>query len=131
MGGVRIASSPLTEQFQVTDAAILKDKSFIPDISELWKPNTDLFFGIANDYIEHLSAVRELTPEQIKHAQSAISRLPNLLSYQFVALTLAATVDAEMIAEVFARINGKGKKLNQADFIMILMSLSGTKAAPR
>jgi hypothetical protein len=119
---IRIAFSPLTERFEVTDAAILKDKSFIPDISELWKPETDLF-GIANSYIEQLSAVRELNQEQIKLAQSAIGRLHNLLSYQFVALTLASTVDAETIAEVFVRINGEGKKLNQADFIMTLMSV--------
>jgi hypothetical protein len=119
---IRIAFSPLTERFEVTDAAILKDKSFIPDISELWKPETDLF-SIANGYIEGLSAVRELTPEQIKHAQSAIGRLHNLLSYQFVVLTLSSTVDAETIAEVFVRINGEGKKLNQADFIMTLMSV--------
>lgn len=119
---IRIAFSPLTERFEVTDAAILKDKSFIPDISELWKPSTDLF-GIANSYIDQLSQVRELTAEQIKQAQSSIGRLHNLLSYQFVALTLAATVDAETIAEVFVRINGEGKKLNQADFIMTLMSV--------
>ncbi|MFM2273845.1 MAG: hypothetical protein RL702_2910 [Pseudomonadota bacterium] len=86
---IRIAFSPLTERFEVTDAAILKDKSFIPDISELWRPDTDLF-GIANSYIEQLSAVRELTAEQIKHAQTAIGRLHNLLSYQFVALTPVA-----------------------------------------
>jgi hypothetical protein len=64
----------------VTDAAIVKDKSFIPDISELWKYETDLF-SIANNFVEQLSAVRDLTPEQIKHAQSAISKLHNLLSY--------------------------------------------------
>lgn len=119
---IRIAFSPLTERFEVTDAAILKDKSFISDISELWRPNTDLF-GIANGYIEQLSAIRELTPAQIKQAQSAIGRLHNLLGYHFVALTLSATVDAETIAEVFVRINGEGKKLNQADFIMTLMSV--------
>lgn len=119
---IRIAFSPLTEKFEVTDAAILKDKSFIPDISELWKPETDLF-SIANNYVEQLSTVRALTPEQIRHAQSAIGKLHNLLGYQFVALTLASSVDAETIAEVFVRINGEGKKLNQADFIMTLMSV--------
>lgn len=119
---IRIAFSPLTEKFEVTDAAILKDKSFIPDISQLWKPEVDLF-SFANSYIEQLSAIRDLAPDQIKHAQSAIGRLHNLLSYQFVALTLASSVDAETIAEVFVRINGEGKKLNQADFIMTLMSV--------
>ena len=40
---IRIAFSPLTERFEVTDAAIMKDKSFIPDISELWRPEANLF----------------------------------------------------------------------------------------
>lgn len=119
---IRIAFSPLTERFEVTDAAILKDKSFISDISELWKPETNLF-SVANSYVAQLSVIRELTPEQITHAQSAIGKLHNLLSYQFVALTLASSVDAETIAEVFVRINGEGKKLNQSDFIMTLMSV--------
>lgn len=119
---IRIAFSPLTERFEVTDAAILKDKSFIPDISELWRPETDLF-SVADSYVEQLKAIRELMPEQVKAAKSAISKLHNLLSYQFVALTLASSVDADTIAEVFVRINGEGKKLNQADFIMTLMSV--------
>lgn len=46
-----------------------------------------------------------------------------MLHYSFVALTLSSTVEAETIAEVFVRINGKGKALNQADFIMTLMSV--------
>lgn len=119
---IRIAFSPLTERFEVTDAAILKDKSFISDISELWKPETDLF-SVANKYIGELSGLRQLTADEVKHAQSAIGRLHNLLSYQFVALTLASTVDPETIAEVFVRINGEGKKLNQSDFILTLMSV--------
>lgn len=41
----------------------------------------------------------------------------------FVALTLGSNVNAETIAEVFVRINGEGKKLNQADFILTLMSV--------
>lgn len=119
---IRIAFSPLTERFEVSDAAISKDKSFIPDISELWKADTDLF-SVAGAYIAELAKVRELTPDQIQRAQSAIARLQNLPQYQFVALTLSATVEAEIIADVFVRINGEGKKLNQADFIMTLMSV--------
>ena len=38
-------------------------------------------------------------------------------------LEIIASVDVETIADVFVRINGEGKKLNQADFIMTLMSV--------
>lgn len=119
---IRIAFNPLAERFDVADAAVLKDKAYIPDISCLWKPGVDLF-EIADQYISGLSTVRELTPEQIKKARSAISKLRNLPDFQFVALTLSPSVDAETIAEVFVRINGEGKKLNQSDFIMTLMSV--------
>jgi hypothetical protein len=119
---IRIAFNPLAERFDVADAAVLKDKNYIPDVSVLWQPGTDLF-EIADGFIDELTKVRALEPAQIKSIRSAIGRLHKLPDYQFVALTLASTVDAETIADVFVRINGEGKKLNQSDFIMTLMSV--------
>lgn len=119
---IKIAFNPLSERFDVADAATVKDRSYIPDISILWQPGTDLF-EIADQYIEGLREGRELTSDQIKGAKTAINRLQKLPDFQFVALTLASTVDAETIADVFVRINGEGKKLNQSDFIMTLMSV--------
>lgn len=119
---IRIAFSPLAERFEVADAAILKDKAFIPDISELWKPGTKLI-SFAKNFIEALGASRALSEAEKGHIEESISRLFNLPQYQFVALTLAATVDARTIAEVFVRINGEGKKLNQSDFLLTLMSV--------
>ena len=119
---IRIAFNPLSERFDVVDAAIVKDKAFIPDVSELWKPGTKLI-PFARAFISDLSATRDLTKDETERIEDAISRLHNLTQYQFVVLTLAATVDAETIADVFVRINGEGKKLNQADFIMTLMSV--------
>jgi hypothetical protein len=106
----------------VADAAIAKDKAYISDISILWKAEANIF-EIADKYQKSLSEVRELTQEQIKKAQNAINRLRTIIDYQFVALTLSSSVQAETIAEVFVRINGEGKKLNQSDFIMTLMSV--------
>ncbi|MCU0836003.1 MAG: DUF262 domain-containing protein [Chromatiaceae bacterium] len=40
---IEIAFSPLTEKFEVADAAIRRDKTFIPNISVQWNPETDLF----------------------------------------------------------------------------------------
>ncbi len=119
---IRIAFNPLSERFDVADAAIAKDKSFIPDISELWKPGTNIF-AFAALFLEQLSATRELTDKERVQIQTSIGRLHSLPQYQFTALTLSASVGAEVIADVFVRINGEGKKLNQADFIMTLMSV--------
>lgn len=119
---IHIAFNPLSERFDVADAAILKDKSYIPDISKVWELGADLF-EIADNYVDSLKEVRDLSPEEVKKAKASISKLQKLPDFQFVALTLASSVDVETIAEVFVRINGQGKKLNQADFIMTLMSV--------
>ncbi len=121
-GPIRIAFNPLTERFDVPDATTSKDKAYIPDISFLWRKGADLF-SIARTFMEDLEATRDLTAAERKRIETSISRLFNLPQYQFTALTLSATVGAETIAEVFVRINGSGKKLNQSDFIMTLMSV--------
>jgi len=119
---IRIAFNPLQARFDVTDASIVKDKAYIPDISELWKPEVNVF-EFAGRFIEDLKQVRDLSPDEISRAQSAIGKLHALPQYTFTALTLNSSLDAETVAEVFVRINGEGKKLNQADFIMTLMSV--------
>ncbi len=71
-----------------------------------------------------------MTGEEISKTQSSIGKLRSLLQYSFTALTLNSLVDVETVAEVFVRINGQGKKLNQADFIMTLMSVFWDEGAP-
>jgi hypothetical protein len=119
---IRIAFNPLHERFDVTDASIVKDKAYIPDISELWKPGINAF-QFASQFIDELKKIRVLSNEEINRAQTAIGKLHGLPQYSFTALTLSVAVDVETVAEVFVRINGEGKKLNQADFIMTLMSV--------
>lgn len=119
---IRIAFNPLDERFDVLDASIVKDKAYIPDISALWDPKVGLFDFVAA-YLSGLGTVRTLTTEEVSRAQNAIGRLYNLPNYSFTVLTLNASIGAETVAEVFVRINGEGKKLNQSDFIMTLMSV--------
>ncbi len=119
---IQIAFNPLTARFDVADAAIKKDRAFVPDISVLWA--SDFKAGsFRRAFLDQLRMVREISPQEEETIEDAISNLRNLLGYGFVALTLDSSVDEETIAEVFVRINGKGKALNQADFIMTLMSV--------
>ncbi len=120
---IEIAFSPLSERFAVADAAIRKDKAYIPDISVIWRPGAKLLSFAKNFITELAKTPRELTSEQLDRIEDSLSRLHNLPQYQFVALELIASVDIETVADVFVRINGEGKKLNQADFIMTLMSV--------
>jgi hypothetical protein len=119
---IKIAFNPLEEKFEVIDAAIRRDKSFIPDISVLWNENTDLF-EVVDKYLEGLSSSREVTPEESKKIKKSISKLQGLLSFPFTALELLPDIDEEAVSDVFVRINSKGTPLNQADFILTLMSV--------
>jgi len=40
---IEIAFDPLHENFEVADAAIRRDRSFVPDISALWRNDGDIF----------------------------------------------------------------------------------------
>jgi uncharacterized protein with ParB-like and HNH nuclease domain len=119
---IKIAFNPIEEKFQVSDAAIIRDKTFIPDISVLWDENTDLF-EVVDNYLEGLSASREITLDENKAIKKSISKLQGLLSFPFTALELLPDVDEEAVSDVFVRINNQGTPLNQADFILTLMSV--------
>ena len=119
---IQIAFNPLSGRFDVADAAIRKDRAFIPDISILWRPDFRAS-AFKRSFLKDLRDVRDLSDDEAERIEDAIDHLKNLLHYSFVALTLASSVDEATIAEVFVRINGKGKALNQADFILTLMSV--------
>lgn len=119
---IQIAFNPLVEIFEVADAAIRRDKSYLPDISSLWSEKTDLF-EVVEDYLEGLTSTREVNEEEKKQARKAISNLHGLLSFPFTALELDANISEEDVSDVFVRINSKGTPLNQADFILTLMSV--------
>ena len=119
---IQIAFNPLEEKFEVVDAAILRDKAFLPDISILWSDKTDVF-EILDNYLEGLASSREVAGYEKKKIKKSITGLQNLLSFPFTALELAADIDEEAVSDVFVRINSKGTPLNQADFILTLMSV--------
>ncbi len=117
---VRIAFNPLEERFEVADAAIRRDKAFIDDISVVW---TDSMFTVANDYLDGLTSTREVDADTVIRIQHAIQRLHSLEQFSFTVLELAASVPEEAVSDVFVRINSEGTQLNQADFILTLMSV--------
>ena len=119
---IRIAFDPVKEKFAVTSPPIERDRSFIPDISKLWNEDTHLF-QFAEGFVDGLRSVREVSDEEVKRVQDSIVKLKGLPAFQFTALQLSADVSEEDVAEVFVRINSEGKPLNEADFILTLMSV--------
>lgn len=119
---IHIAFNPLEETFEVTDAAIRRDRSYIPDISVLWSSETDVF-EVVDGYLDNLAEAREVTEEETRKVRKAVQKLQSLLSFPFTALELVSDIDEEDVSEVFVRINSKGTELKQSDFILTLMSV--------
>jgi len=119
---IYIAFNPITEQFRVTDAASRKNPEYIPDISLIWSPETDIF-ELADNYLTSLKAYREVSLDEQKNIKKAINNLNNLQNYPFTALEISSVANEEQVAEIFVRVNSKGTSLNQADFILTLMSV--------
>jgi len=124
---IEIAFRPVDGKFEVCDAAIRRDPEYLPNISELFAISASQY-EIVGKYLAGLAAYREkngkeFPDEERKACEQALQRLFNLTSFPFTTLQLSASIDEEQVAEVFVRINSKGKTLNQADFILTLMSV--------
>ena len=59
--------------------------------------------------------------------EERIDRVRDLRDFRFQVIELGAGADEEQVAEIFVRINSEGVQLNQADFILTLMSVHWEK----
>ncbi len=123
---IRIAFRPADETFEVTDAAIEKDPEFLPDITALWddgyRPTLRRFLARLGE-----SRVDGLTEAEEDALEDRIDRVYDLQNFRFQVVELNASADEEQVADIFVRINSEGVKLNQADFILTLMSVHWEK----
>jgi len=119
---IYIAFRPRDQKFEVTDAATRRDPEFISDISQLWSGSLSRNRFVKN-FIRQLGNHRHLDENEEDELSENIDRLYDLQNYPFRALELSSAVDEENVADVFVRINSKGTTLNQADFILTLMSV--------
>ena len=119
---IKIAFHPLSEKFEVSNAAIEKDAEWIPDISILWQPDTKPH-AFKRKFLEKLGKRRPLTAEEEDIIHERIDRLIKLEEYPLTALEISSSVDEDKVSEIFVRINSKGTPLNQANFILTLMSV--------
>jgi hypothetical protein len=120
---LRIAFKPATGQFEVANSASDIDPEFVSDISEIWTSPAGAFAFISN-FLDRLAAARTVSTEDSRVLSEALGRLQSLPSYMFTAIELPAELDVEQVSDVFVRVNSKGTQLNQADFILTLLSVS-------
>lgn len=123
---IRIAFRPDEEVFEVADAAIERDPTFIPDITALW---SDGYRTTSRRFLRRLREAREepLTEAEEDELDNRINRVHDLRDFPFQVVELGAAAQEEQVAEIFVRINSEGVKLNQADFILTLMSVHWEK----
>lgn len=117
---IRIAFRPQSGTFAVPDATTERDPEYILDISDVFNRPTHKTIG---EYLKRLRTSREVPDVEEEHVADAIGRLAGLTNFPFIALELSQQCSEEQVADVFVRINSEGKKLNQSDFILTLMSV--------
>ncbi len=119
---IQIAFNPLSDRFDVASAATKNDPSFIDNVTPVLSGSRNLIAAY-NDYVSRLEKTRRVTDAERVAVEEALGRLQGLSTFPLTALQLASNVKEEDVAEVFVRINSTGKPLNQADFILTLMSV--------
>lgn len=119
---IEVAFNPKICRFEVADAAIRRDPDWISNISSLWSSGQSSW-TLVNDYLAQASKKGELSGEEKEQVSHNLDRLFDLQKYPFTALEIAPSVDEEQVADIFVRINSEGVKLNQADFILTLLSV--------
>lgn len=108
---IRIAFNPITKVFEVSNPAIVKDASWIPDIAVIFDSHTKLF-DLVNGYCDKNSGTNK---EEIFRS---IELLRGITSNQIGLIELAPDLDIDTVTEIFIRVNSAGVPLNQADFAM-------------
>jgi hypothetical protein len=123
---IRIAFRPEDEAFEVADAAIDHDPEFIPDITALW---ADGHRTTVREFLRRLGEARDepLADTHQDELEERIDRVRDLRDFRFQVVELGSSADEEQVAEIFVRINSEGVQLNQADFILTLMSVHWEK----
>lgn len=116
---IKIAFNPIKEKFEVKNPAILKDKEWVPDISNIINGTEDLF-DLVPKYLEK-------NPEADKtQIRKAFTNLLNIPKKQIGLIELAPDLEIEVVTEIFIRINSQGVVLSQADFAMSKIAANET-----
>ena len=105
------ATSEDEEIFKVQDNAILKDKKWIADIAEIFKPDFDQW-GFVNEYCKINPGINGSQMNKV------LMRLLDIKNRQIGVISLDKDLNIDEVTEIFIRINSQGAKLNQADFAM-------------
>jgi len=116
---IRIAFHPQEERFEVTNSAILKDVTWLPDVSTVFNPSTSVY-NLVTDYCVSNSGISQ----DVVFAK--IEKLRSITNNHVGIIELADDLDIETVTEIFIRVNSAGTELSQADFAMSKIAVNET-----
>ena len=112
---IKISFNPLAtdddELFKVQDNAILKDKKWIADIADVFKPDFK-----RGSFVSHYCELNSEIDSDRLH--DILDNLIGIKNRQIGVITLDKELTIDEVTEIFIRINSQGAKLNQSDFAM-------------
>lgn len=106
-----ISENPDAELFAVQTPAHLKSKRWIPDIADVFKSDFSSFKFIHQYVMDN----PEMDEEDLHRV---IESLKNLQHCNIGVIELDASLDIDIVTDIFIRINSKGTALSQGDFVM-------------
>lgn len=106
-----ISENPDAELFAVQTPAHLKSKRWIPDIADIFKSNFSSFKFIH----QYVTDNPEMDEEELHRV---LESLKNLQHCNIGVIELDASLDIDIVTDIFIRINSKGTALSQGDFVM-------------
>ncbi len=116
---IRIAFHPVEERFEVSNPAIQKDASWIPDLAAVFSPDASLT-ELTDDYSER-------NPDaDRKNVSRILERVRKIINNHVGIIELAEDLDIETVTEIFIRVNSAGASLSQADFAMSKIAANAT-----
>jgi len=116
---IRIAYHPMEERFEVSNPAIAKNKAWISDIADVFKPDANLF-DLVNQYCADNPGITQA------QAFKSLGMLTSIANNQVGMIELASELDIETVTEIFIRVNSQGTRLSQADFAMSKIAVNET-----
>lgn len=106
-----LSDNPDAELFAVQTPAHLKSKRWIPDIAEIFSDN----FSSRTFVNQYLIDNPDVDGDAI---EKVIGSLRNLQHCNIGVIELEASLDIDIVTDIFIRINSKGTALSQGDFVM-------------
>jgi len=108
---LRIAFHPLERRFEVSNPAIQKDNTWVPDIATVFSADFKML-RFVNEYCQRNGI------DVMDEVHESIEALKGIVNNPIGLIELNADLDIETVTEIFIRINSAGVVLSQADFAM-------------